>query len=438
MRSADRTKLLNFGWLIAEQLVRVAIAFLVMTLVARHLGPEQFGAYVYLFGLAGLFMPLSMFGLDAIVMRRSAAEPDAADRVIASALVIRAGGAMAAAAMAVAAVVVWGGPEGATPGLMAMAALILLAQPGDTFNAWFKAAERMAWVAVPRITVSLAVAGAAAWLVHREADLEAFVGLRAAEAGLMAAGALLVYLLATRAGAAFRPSRALVTVMFREGWPLMLSALAGLVYMRIDQVMLGQLAAEAELGRYGVAVRVADVGLFVPVALHATVYASLVRAHSRAPGAFDDHMQRVYDAMALAAFGAVAGIGLAAALLFEPVFGAAYAGGLPIVLVLLLGLPFAYLGVARSAMLTVRGWLWTAPATTMLGALVNIALNLVLIPHFGGLGAALATVVAQSLASVGSSFLLPWLLPAARAQCRALNPIAAILRIYHVYYRNHL
>jgi O-antigen/teichoic acid export membrane protein len=433
MRSTDRTKLLNFGWLMAEQVVRVAISFLVMTLVARHLGPERFGAYVYLFGLAGLFLPLSMFGLDAIVMRRSAAEPGAADRVIASALVIRACGAIAAAAMAVAAVAVWGGPEGATPGLMGMAALILLAQPADTFNAWFKAAERMAWVAVPRIAVSLAVAGAAAWLVHREAGLEAFVGLRAAEAGLMAAGALLVYLLATMAEAALRPSRALVTAMCREGWPLMLSALAGMVYMRIDQVMLGQLAPEAELGRYGVAVRVADVGLFVPMALQAAVYAGLVRAHSRAPGAFDDHMQRVYDAMALAAFGAVAGIGLAAALLFEPVFGAAYAGGLPIVLVLLLGLPFAYLGVARSAMLTVRGWLWTAPATTMLGALVNIALNLVLIPRFGGLGAAWATVVSYWLAAHGTSFLLPWLRPAGRGMTKALNPVAAAFRLQRIY-----
>lgn len=144
-------------------------------------------------------------------------------------------------------------------------------------------------------------------------------------------------------------------------------------------------------------------------------------------------MQRLYDAMALAAWGAMAGLGLATILLFKPVFGAGFAGGLPMVLVLLAGLPFAYLGIARNTLLTVRGWFWTAPATASLGALLNILLNAVLIPRFGGLGAAWATVISYAFAAHGIAFLLPRLRPAARRMTRALDPISATLRLYRVY-----
>lgn len=144
-------------------------------------------------------------------------------------------------------------------------------------------------------------------------------------------------------------------------------------------------------------------------------------------------MQRLYDVMGLAAWAVMAGLGIVAVLLFEPVFGAAYAGGLPMMLVLLLGLPFSYLGVARGTMMTIRGWLWTSPATTAAGALANVVLNLLLIPRFGGLGAAGATVISYWLAAFGMSFLLPWLRPAAWRMTRALNPPAAALRLRRVY-----
>ena len=182
-----------------------------------------------------------------------------------------------------------------------------------------------------------------------------------------------------------------------------------ILYMRVDQVMLGTMASADELGRYSIAVRVADVALIVPVALHASLFASVVRAQERGPEALVRHMQLVYDAMLVATLATAVLMAGASLLFFGPLFGSAYLGGLPMTLILLLGLPWSGLGTARSAELVVRGWLWSSPATTGLGAVANILLNLLLIPKFGGQGAAWATVFSYWLAAHGSSFLLPHL-----------------------------
>ncbi|MES0827010.1 hypothetical protein [Ruegeria sp. SCP11] len=103
--------------------------------------------------------------------------------------------------------------------------------------------------------------------------------------------------------------------------------------MRIDQVMLGQMATADELGRYGLAVRVSEVALVVPMALGT----SIIRAEAR--GTLPEQGQRLYNAMTPAV---------------AAIFGPAFAHGLWPTLVLILGLPFYSWGVAREKVLLAR------------------------------------------------------------------------------------
>jgi Na+-driven multidrug efflux pump len=80
-------------------------------------------------------------------------------------------------------------------------------------------------------------------------------------------------------------------------------------------------------------------------------------------------------------------------------------------------------------MLTIEGWLWTAPLAAVFGVVTNVALNLVMIPAWGGIGAACATVVSQALSAYGTCYLLPWLRPTGHEIARALDPLGAARRI---------
>jgi PST family polysaccharide transporter len=422
-------KLINFSWLASEQVVRLLSGFFVMTLVARHLGPEQFGLYAYIFALTGMLLPFANFGLDVIIMRAVADDPASAWRILRKSAVFRTAMALLAGLLLVASTALPMTPVGVTPTLAGFAALVLLSNPIETFFPVVKALERVERVVLMRIAVAIATAAVTVWLVLTGASLASFVAVRGFEAVLLAMAAWLAFTMLRHDG---RPSR---QTMFKisDGAPLMLAGLATVIYMRIDQVMLGPMASTRELGQYGVAVRIVEALNFVMYVIQSTFYPSLTRNFRRSPESFDAYGQRFFDLHSLAAWVAIPVVGLLGMFLLVPVFGAEFRDSLPMLVILLLGMPFLFLNQAWSIMLTVRGWLWTAPAAIALGAAANILLNLVLIPALGGRGAAVATVACYILTGIGVTAIVPRLRPSAYGMIKALNPVQAYRRTYRLY-----
>ena len=83
-----RLKVVNVAWMLLEQGVGVLVAFFVMTLVARQLGPDAFGAYAYLFAISALLMPLAHFGLTEVLVEQAVSRPDERFVVFGSAIVL--------------------------------------------------------------------------------------------------------------------------------------------------------------------------------------------------------------------------------------------------------------------------------------------------------------------------------------------------------------
>lgn len=422
-----RTKLANVGWMLVERGISVLIAFFVMTVVAHALGPEGFGAYVYIFSVTMLLSPIAHFGMSEILVRESVARPTDRHALFGSAMALTTLFAIISVLTGIAIVAVFGGPPGVTPWLMLLACSQLMVIPVETTWAWFKADERLGHVVVPRIIIAVGIAIAAIYLIQNGYGLMAFVALKAVEQAFIALSALLVFAVATGALHHLRVSLREIRQLFSAGVPLMISMMATILYMRIDQVMLGQMASADELGRYGLAVRVSEVALVVPMALGTSFFASVVRAEAR--GTLREQSQRLYDVMTLATLFAGLTLAIAAIFLFEPIFGPAFSDGLWPTLVLILGLPFYSWGIAREKVLLARRQYWLTPFVALCGAALNIGLNLALIPSLGGLGAACATVATFFASALGVAIIIPALRSDALGMLHSLNLWSASQRL---------
>ena len=102
------------------------------------------------------------------------------------------------------------------------------------------------------------------------------------------------------------------------------------------------------------------------------------------------------------------------------IFGKEYQRAGPMLAVLIASGLFTSLGVARSTFLTTMNWTRTHLFTVALGGLANIGLNLYLIPRWGGMGAAVASLAAYWLAAHGACFLYPPLRPTGWMLTRAI------------------
>ena len=109
-------------------------------------------------------------------------------------------------------------------------------------------------------------------------------------------------------------------------------------------------------------------------------------------------MQLLYDGLYYISLALAVFITLFAAPIVKTLFGSAYLASIPVLQVHIWSTIAVFLGIASGQWLLAEGLQFISLIGTALGLLVNLMLNLVLIPNYGALGAALATTVSYSVA----------------------------------------
>lgn len=221
---------------------------------------------------------------------------------------------------------------------------------------------------------------------------ELFYGLAVTTTGLAAflgVGAAL-----RGVGRPHRPDRALVRGLFRYGARSYLANLFSFVVLYIDVLMVAAYLGEADAGLYAIAARVAEWAYALPVAGGAMLFATLVEQSEGERRAFTlQILRRAAIGMPIV----LALMGLAAPMLVRLLYGEAYLPGLSALYWLL---PAIYaLGLHTLVMnhLAATGMPWVAVAAPAAGAVVNLGLNVWLIPTLGIRGAAVASLVAYAV-----------------------------------------
>jgi len=183
--------------------------------------------------------------------------------------------------------------------------------------------------------------------------------------------------------------------LLKECWPLLLSGIAIMIYMRIDQIMLGQMLGNDAVGIYSVAIRMSEVWYFIPVAIVASVFPSIVNAKEKSKTLYKDRLQKLYDLMVLMGLSVAIPMTFISDYLIFLLFGEEYsAAGIVLAIHIWAGI-FVSLSVVNTKWLILDGFQKNIFYMALLGAVVNIVANWMLIPIFGIKGAALGTVISQ-------------------------------------------
>ena len=381
---------------LASDIAALVLSLVAATVTARLLGPAGKGYYSTLLLLAGIFVIFFSAGLGeaAIVLtgrgRYSRNEATSATMLATLALaVVGAVGFIAVTYLAV-------GAEGSNQraAVLIGAALIAVNVQYNTTAAFLLAQERVVLVAVLAI-VAAAVGTAAVWIL-------------VAVGGLGTAGALVcsvigsgVALTATvlalhRAGVALAPrwQPAYLRAAFPFGASLQISNLLVMMTARVDLIFVYRLADAAEAGSYSVALTIGTIVASVPTALSYASFPRLAAVEEEEATALTAQLFRVGMLSAVLCGAAVA---VASPVLIPLVFGEEYS---PAVLPTLLLVPGGVLWSGQWILCrasAARGSPRPLLVSFVVSCLTMVALDLILIPPFGGSGAALASLTASAV-----------------------------------------
>ena len=386
--------------------------------VARHLTPGSFGRLSFYLALVSLATPLMSLGLNSLVSREILQRPKDQNYIMGSAMALRlSAGLLASATGALCAYMMLPAEDAVLLTLMLFASVTNAALIADF---WLQAIMANRYAALSRISVVLISSIARLLAVEFEATLSTFVCIFAAELVLLNLVYISIYHFISQGISSLRVSLSECrTLLKNSGW-LLFSGIAAVLYLKIDQVMLGVLSNSSAVGIYAVAVKFSEVGYFVPVAIVTSYFPQLIDKRASDSSDYMLDIQKLNDFLFVLAIGFAFLISISGNWLIPWLFGELYAEAIPVLLVHVWGAAFVFMRTLLSKWLISESLFRLSFMSQMAGALFNISLNIYLIPLYGVLGAAYATVISHVVAGYVVLFFHCDLRPMSRVVSRSL------------------
>ena len=398
-RSELRLILANTGWLFADRIFRMGANLFVVVWVARYLGVEQYGLFNYAIAFVTLFGSIATLGLDSIVIRQIVCHPASKTEILGTTFWLKLLGGISSVLLAVSCALLLRQGDSLTIWLILILASTGIFRAFDTIDLWFQSQVRSKYTVIAKNTAFIIVTLIKIILITVRAPLIAFAGAVLAEFIFAAVGLVIMYHLEGESLRLWRWSLSTAQSLLKESWSLILSGLTIVIYMRIDQIMLGQIIGDGAVGIYSAATKISEVWYFIPTAISSSVAPKIYAAKEESETIYYRQIRQLIKLLVILALVIALPMTFVSPTIMTLLFGEGYAAAGSVLAIHIWASVFVFMGVATSSWFVAEGLNHLSFRRTLTGAIINIGLNFLLIPQYAGLGAAIATVISQAVAS---------------------------------------
>ena len=181
----------------------------------------------------------------------------------------------------------------------------------------------------------------------------------------------------------------------------MLAGAAGFIYLKIDQVMIGYMLGNYKVGIYAAAVKLVEVWYFVPGIICTALFPAIINAKKTSVDLYKNRLKNFYILMVIIPIIMAIPISLLAKPIIQIMFGNGYLESVLILKIYIWSSVGLFLGWAVGQYLMSENMVRTIFVLNLLAMILNIILNLILIPMFGIIGSAYATLISYMIIPLG-------------------------------------
>lgn len=365
--------------------------------VARYLGPEQFGLWSYAIAFTSLFSAFASFGIDSIVVRELVKNPERQNELLGTAFVLKLIGGTLTLLIAIVAILLLRNGDTLTLWMVAISAAGFIFQSFNVIEFYFQARVRSKYTVLAASSAFIFVTIVKVILILSFAPLILFAWVGLIEVGLTSLFLIVSYKKDHNNICSWSCNKSTAISLMKNGWPLVFSSLAIMIQARVDQVMLGDMIGNAEVGQYSAAMRLIEVFSFLPTIIVSTLSPYITKAKLISETLYHERLLEIYRLMFILFLVVAIPIYFWGGEFVLFVFGDEYkrAGGL--LSLFAIRLFFANFGVAKSLFTVNESLFKYALITAVIGAIVNILGNYLLIPYYGAEGAIISTIISFSI-----------------------------------------
>ena len=395
----------NSSWIVSQNIFTMLLGVFVTSIVARYLGTERYGIFNYVLSIVSLFSGIAAIGINQTAVKELKDAPQNEGKIMGTSFILRMIVAIILIGICEATILLLNGIDRNILIMGALLSSVMIFNCFEVIDYFATSQMKTKYISIPKMIAFVALAAMKLIVVIFDLGLIAYTMVYALETALYAILLTISYKLMHKKDikkAKWSFDKEYAKILLGKSWYYALSSIMITIYMRIDQAMLGTMIADkSEVGIYSAAVRIAEMWTFVPIAI-ITAMKPAVMEYKKTNNneKYKESLNRLYYIVSLICIVFAIGVTVFSKLIISILYGSEYlAASIPLY-ILVIATWFGELGNVHYVWLVCEEKGKYSLFYSFTGSIVNIIANIFLIPKYGGIGAAIATLMSQIVANV--------------------------------------
>lgn len=417
----------NTGWLFADNFLKQVVNLLVGVFLARYLNPEGLGSLSIASVYMQLLNPIALLGINSIAIKEFVNNNEQSNKVIGTSFYLKLMSSLSAFIILVICAYVFE-PNQLMRSYIIIVGLSYLLYPFQVIDFYFQANLKSKYTVLAQQISTVIAAALKIWGMINGYPIIFFVWLVLIE--LIVSTALLLIIFKTKINLFnWTFDKTLAIRMLKESFPIIFTGFFIVIYMRVDQLMIQKMLDTESVGNFAAAIKLSEAFYVVPGIIAGSLFPAIINGLKISREEYLNRMQRLYAVFALVCILVSAVVILLGDFIVSVLYGEAYTQTSAVLKVHFCNSLFVFFGVAYSQAFIVEGLQKFTTINTVIGAILNIFLNLYFIPKIGIVGSAIATLIAQFY----SGFLCLLLFPKTRVHFKLMLNSFNLIKTIRLY-----
>ncbi|TDR13073.1 flippase [Marinomonas communis] len=392
----------NIIWLSLDKLMLIANGVIISLLLAKYMTQQDFGIYSYVQTIVALFGFVVTLGVDNVVIKQIVKNVNKQDEIIKSVFIMRMGALIFCFSIInIYSYFLEGEIIREYVFLQSFSLFQYLFQ-----SLWLKNQALVNNKPMSIVSIFTQVSLFFSKLVviyFYESDLYLIFLIDVSAVFLSSFLGLLYYLVKSEFSFEYNFDIKYYKSTLKESLPLFLSSGAIVLYAKIDQVMLKYFIGLEELAGYSIAVKVSQIWYFLPLVVSSVFYPKMISYKALCKDKYNHIIISLLALMSLMSLFFITMYMLLTDYALDFVFNGKYDISLMVIILSMSGY-FVSVGYINGKWMVCEGLTYLTLKRNLLGLLFNVALNFILLPYYGGVGASISTLLSIIISSYLSLF----------------------------------
>lgn len=378
---------INLSWLVFDKIFRASLNIALSIILARSLGPENFGILSYLLAFLFLFTTFSSIGMNPLLTNSIIKGPrKSSQSKLINAYYIRFFASLISYILFILIIFLFNKNQIYTHYSLILGLGIVL-KSSEVFFSHFEANSQSKYIVISQLIGLVFSLLLILYIVNKDLD---YIFIYCA----ITLDALIVFVLINFFF--FLKTKIIFTrfnfseskKIFLKSFPILVSALSIILYMRIDQIMIKSILNEYSLGIYSASVRYVEIFHFIPKIIIISFLPILLKKKN-----YQNELLKLNSICFKLSILSFIIIFSTSSFMIEFIFGQTYKDSILVTKILSVSIIFVFFGVINEHWYVKNNLQKYYAFNVLLGAIINILLNYYFIKLFGIIGAAYSTII---------------------------------------------